>query len=126
MGTVTRYEDMPELLFCPFCGGTARLVFGESEGRRVCRWLKAECQDCGASTGHFRTVREVIASWNDRLELKVSEEEGERIFAFAPEMYHILILAMASLRDGDICAKNLADKIEKLLNCINGEEANDE
>lgn len=90
MSTVTCYQDSPELLSCPFCGGEAKLVFGENEGRKVYRWIKVECQSCGASTGHFSTLRENIASWNNRFELKDSSYEGERIFAAAPEMLRVL------------------------------------
>ena len=45
-----------------------------------------------------------------------------RLIAAAPEMYSELILAMASLRDGDICAQRLADRIEELLDRIDGKE----
>ena len=37
------------------------------------------------------------------------------LIAVAPKMYELLIFAMASLRDGDIPAQRLADKIEELL-----------
>ena len=90
MSTVIVDEDRPELLSCPFCGGIAKLAFGEAEGRRVCRWMRVECEKCGASTGYFSTVREVISSWNDRCELMNSEYEGERILAAVPEMYSLI------------------------------------
>ena len=49
-----------------------------------------------------------------------------RLIAAAPEMYELLIFAMASLRDGDIPAQRVADRIEELLVRIDGEEAEHE
>lgn len=49
-----------------------------------------------------------------------------RLIAAAPEMYELLIFAMASLRDGDIPAQRVADRIEELLARIDGEEAKHE
>ena len=45
-----------------------------------------------------------------------------RLIAAAPEMYEELIFAMAALRDGDVSAKRRADKIEALLDRIDGKE----
>ena len=44
-----------------------------------------------------------------------------RLIAAAPEMYEELIFAMAALRDGDVCDKKRADKIEELLARIDGD-----
>ena len=48
-------------------------------------------------------------------------EADARLIAAAPEMYEELIFAMAALRDGDVCDKKRADKIEALLARIDGD-----
>lgn len=51
-------------------------------------------------------------------------QEGQanaRLIAAAPEMYEELIFAMSALRDGDVCDKKRADKIEALLAHIDGD-----
>ena len=69
------------------------------------------------------------ALWHDitgelNIGLDNSEEETHangRLIAAAPEMYEELIFAMAALRDGDVCDKKRADKIEALLARIDGD-----
>ena len=51
----------------------------------------------------------------------VHHEANARLIAAAPKMYDTLILAMASLRDGGITSKLLADRIETMLDDISGE-----
>ena len=48
-------------------------------------------------------------------------QANARLIAAAPEMYEELIFAMAALRDGDVCDKKRADKIEELLARIDGD-----
>ena len=52
----------------------------------------------------------------------VDNEANARLTAAAPEMYEELIFAMAALRDGNVSAKRRADKIEALLDRIDGKE----
>lgn len=49
------------------------------------------------------------------------QKANARLIAAAPEMYEELIFAMAALRDGDVCDKKRADKIEALLARIDGD-----
>ena len=54
------------------------------------------------------------------------QKANARLIAAAPEMYSELISAMAFLRDGDISAQRLADRIEELLDRIDGEEVHND
>ena len=49
------------------------------------------------------------------------QKANARLIAAAPDMYEELIFAMAALRDGDVCDKKRADKIEALLARIDGD-----
>ena len=55
-----------------------------------------------------------VSRWNE-------QKANARLIAAAPEMYEELIFAMAALRDGDVCDKKRADKIEELLARIDGD-----
>lgn len=52
----------------------------------------------------------------------IRHEEDAKLITAAPKMYELLIFAMASLRDGDIPAQRVADRIEELLARIDNEE----
>lgn len=49
-----------EIERCPFCGGEAS-IYNDYTGM----WL-VQCDDCGISTLHVKTVAEAIAVWNRR------------------------------------------------------------
>ena len=59
-----------------------------------------------------------VSRWNE-------QKANARLIAAAPEMYEELIFAMAALRDGDVCDKKRADKIEALLARIDGDSQED-
>ena len=59
-----------------------------------------------------------VSRWNE-------QKANARLIAAAPDMYEELIFAMAALRDGDVCDKKRADKIEALLARIDGDSQED-
>lgn len=54
-------DDAPELLPCPFCGGTPHSF--TPTGRS---WVAMRCQRCEMITPYFQNGREAVAAWNRR------------------------------------------------------------
>ena len=60
--------DNHELLPCPFCGGSARLISGEGFADSC-----VACNDCGACTDDMTDDETVVTHWNTRKQTDPAE-----------------------------------------------------
>lgn len=60
---------MAELKPCPFCGSkwaNVKYVNNPFDRHHIYGGFAAYCDDCGATTKHFKTEQEAIEAWNRR------------------------------------------------------------
>lgn len=95
---MSKPNDAPELLPCPFCGGTAI----DPEGWSTTDGIKGpSCDDCGASVGDLTHSTEVnIAMWNQRAAPSPAATGVEDLLVTADDVTHPahLVLKSANLR----------------------------
>lgn len=108
---------MDEMRNCPLCGAMPKLT-----AYRDGVWVDVSCSnpECTKYFVSFRSIQVAIKRWNEYA-------RSTQLTKSAPEMYELLQLTAASLRDKNFCKtpseKNaLTDRIKKLLSSIDGED----
>lgn len=81
-------DKTPELLPCPFCGGSKLEIVHYLGGYRV------KCLGCECESGYHSTEDKAMDAWNRRAQLKLEPEPGAaktseyEIFAYSDEHFN--------------------------------------
>ncbi len=86
--------DLPLLLPCPFCGGSAHFVNGPSVHADT---LRCECEsDKCASNGEFSAWRAAAAAWNTRAAIAASGDQWRDISTAPKDGTEILVTGLST------------------------------